>query len=523
MSNDPQQAEVIIVGGGVGGIYCAWRLLKKNPLTKIILFEQSNRLGGRLDTDIVKINNHEVKEEEGGMRFLSTQTTLQALITKLGLGGEVIPFSMGDENNRFYLRGRSFTVKDVTESKNKIWSEIYNLNDNEKNKTSAEILLEVIYGILKQNNLPCGNPKDIPQTPDEWKNFRLNLEYNSQKIYKWGFWPLLTEYGLSQECITMLIDTQGFVGPYVQLVNAGIALQLFEDFPKDAKFSAFQEGYSTLPDKLVSEIFDIETKNQPGWNVIRKECQVDSFEQKDGKYHVTIHNNPQTFSCDKIILAIPKFALEKLYPTSPPLNSNKNFLPAILGVTSMYLSKINLYYDTRWWFTDPNLKLSAGGSFTDLPIDQLYCFEPMADNDYTGPAALTLYCSDFRGNYWDELQSLGERYNTKLQEKYLEMVPVSIAVEGQATAQLKIMLGKEDIPHPVLTSFKRWAVDASGSAYHQWRIGANDEELTAVIWKPHDNVYVCGEAFSDTQAWVEGALRTSERVLIDGFGLDPII
>jgi len=129
MSNDPQQAEVIIVGGGIGGIYCAWRLLKKDPQTKIILFEQSNRLGGRLDTDIVEINNHKVKEEEGGMRFLSTQTTLQALITKLGLGGEVIPFSMGDENNRFYLRGRSFTVKDVTESKNKIWSEIYNLNE----------------------------------------------------------------------------------------------------------------------------------------------------------------------------------------------------------------------------------------------------------------------------------------------------------------------------------------------------------------------------------------------------------
>jgi len=517
MSNDPQQAEVIIVGGGIGGIYCAWRLLKKDPQTKIILFEQSNRLGGRLDTDIVEINNHEVKEEEGGMRFLSTQTTLQALITKLDLKKEVIHFNMGDAFNRYYLRGIPFTFGAA--KNNEKWSTIYNLNENEKNKSAADILHKVICDILENNKLP----RKVPKTPDEWKHFRLHVEFKSHKIYKWGFWPLLTEYGLSQECITMLIDTQGFVGPYVQLVNAGIALQLFEDFPKDAKFYAFQKGYSTLPDKLVSEIMDIETKNQPGWNVIRKECQVDSFEQKDGKYHVTLHNNPQTFSCDKIILAIPKFALEKLYPTSPPLNSNKNFLPAILGVTSMYLTKINLYYDTRWWFTDPNLKLSAGGSFTDLPIDQLYCFEPMAGKEYTGPAALTLYCSDFRGNYWDELQSLGKSYNPTLQKNYPEMVPVSIAVEGQATAQLKIMLGKEDIPHPVLTSFKRWAVDASGSAYHQWRIGANDEELTAVIWKPHDNVYVCGEAFSDTQAWVEGALRTSERVLIDGFGLDPII
>jgi len=168
--------------------------LKKDPQTKIILFEQSNRLGGRLDTDIVEINNHKVKEEEGGMRFLSTQTTLQALITKLGLEKEVIDFIMGNDFNRYYIRGNAFTFGAAKANNNEMWSKIYNLNDNEKNKTSAEILLEVIFDILKQNNLPCGNPKDIPQTPDEWKNFRLNLEYNSQKIYKWGFWPLLTEY-----------------------------------------------------------------------------------------------------------------------------------------------------------------------------------------------------------------------------------------------------------------------------------------------------------------------------------------
>ena len=516
MSNDTQQAEVIIVGGGVGGLYCAWRLLKKNPQTKIILFEQSNRLGGRLETDIVEINNHEVKEEEGGMRFQSTQTTLKALIKKLDLEDQKIRFNMGDDCNRYYLRGRAFTFGKASD--NTIWSKIYHLNENEKDKSAAQILKKVILDILKNNS----QPQEVPQNPDEWKNFRLNLEFKNQKIYKWGFWSLLSEYGLSQECITMLYDTQGFVGPYVQLVNAGIALQLFEDFPEDAKFYAFREGFSTLPKKLESEIIDIEKKNQPGWDVIRKECQVDSFEQKDDKYHVSLHNNPQTFYCDKIILALPKFALEKLDATSPPLHSNKNFLPAILGVTSMYLSKINLYYDTRWWFTDPNLNLKAGGSFTDLPIDQLYCFEPMAGKDFEGPAALTLYCSDFRGNYWNELQSIGEPYNTELQKNYPEMVPVSIAVEGQATAQLKIMLEKKDIPQPVLTSFKRWAVDASGSAYHQWRIGANDEELTAVIWNPHDQVYVCGEAFSDTQAWVEGALRTAERVLIDGFHLDSI-
>jgi len=30
---------------------------------------------------------------------------------------------------------------------------------------------------------------------------------------------------------------------------------------------------------------------------------------------------------------------------------------------------------------------------------------------------------------------------------------------------------------------------------------------------PIDNIYICGEAFSKKQAWIEGALETSESVI----------
>lgn len=516
MSQDAQQADIIIVGGGVGGLYCTWRLLEKNPQTKILLFEQNNRIGGRLDTNLVRIDGHLVKEEQGGMRFQKTQNTLMKLIEKLGL--KKIPFNMGDKNNIFYLRGKKFTVGDTTD--NKIWKTIYNLNKDEEDKSSADILEEVIDKILEKNHL---TNDDFPHTPEEWQNFRLNLEYKDRKIYKWGFWSLLSEYGLSQECITMLHDTQGFVGPYIQLVNAGTALQLFEDFPKDPEFFAFPLGFGTLPKTLNDKIDEILQKNQPGWKVINEGSHVNTLNYSDGKYQVVVskQNNSFTFSSDKVILALPKFALEKLTATSTLLSSNRPFLQAINGVVSMFLSKINLYYEERWWYT--KFHLNAGGSFTDLPIDQLYCFEPIEGEEKDGPSAITLYCSDFRGNYWEELQSVGEPYHTeKFPENPPDMVPASTVVVEQATKQLKLMLGADDIPNPLLTSFKRWAVDASGSAYHQWKIGANDVDLTRAIWHPHKEVYVCGEAFSDVQAWVEGTLRTSERVLTDGFGLKPL-
>ncbi len=36
-------------------------------------------------------------------------------------------------------------------------------------------------------------------------------------------------------------------------------------------------------------------------------------------------------------------------------------------------------------------------------------------------------------------------------------------------------------------------------------------------------IYIVGEAYSNDQAWVEGAYCTSESVLNDFFGIEPII
>ncbi|MFN9614016.1 MAG: NAD(P)-binding protein, partial [Dolichospermum sp.] len=40
--------DVAIIGGGISGIYSAWRLANEKNDLKISLFESSERLGGRL-------------------------------------------------------------------------------------------------------------------------------------------------------------------------------------------------------------------------------------------------------------------------------------------------------------------------------------------------------------------------------------------------------------------------------------------------------------------------------------------
>ena len=47
--------DIIIIGGGIGGLYCFYELEKKYKNLKISLFEKNNYFGGRFLTKYKKI------------------------------------------------------------------------------------------------------------------------------------------------------------------------------------------------------------------------------------------------------------------------------------------------------------------------------------------------------------------------------------------------------------------------------------------------------------------------------------
>ncbi len=200
-------------------------------------------------------------------------------------------------------------------------------------------------------------------------------------------------------------------------------------------------------------------------------------------------------------------------PHVPLFRNNSQFLQDIDSVTDMPLGKVNLYYKERWWYN--RLNIANGGSFTDLPFAQFYCYSPSVDpTDYHGPASMTIYMDYYRSNYWSELQQIGEPYHTKeFPRNPPNTVPASRAVVEEATRQMKEMFGLENIPMPVLSTFKRWANPQMGDGDHQWRVGVNDLEVRQRLANPFPNVYTCGETYCDDQTWVNGALRSVEQML----------
>jgi monoamine oxidase len=77
------------------------------------------------------------------------------------------------------------------------------------------------------------------------------------------------------------------------------------------------------------------------------------------------------------------------------------------------------------------------------------------------------------------------------------------------------------VPYPYSAAFRDWGEDPYGGGANFWPVGVRSYEVSRQIVqpKPPYPVYICGDAYSHSQAWVEGALETAEDLLQCFLGL----
>jgi protoporphyrinogen oxidase len=71
--------DVIVLGGGIGGLYSAYSVLKKHPGSSVLVLEKASYLGGRVYTYHDKF----MTVEAGAGRFHKKHLLLMKLIHKL--------------------------------------------------------------------------------------------------------------------------------------------------------------------------------------------------------------------------------------------------------------------------------------------------------------------------------------------------------------------------------------------------------------------------------------------------------
>ncbi|MEM9339523.1 MAG: FAD-dependent oxidoreductase [Bacteroidota bacterium] len=589
----PDEVKIVVVGAGMAGLYSTWRLMHEKNYApgEIVILEKLNRTGGRLDSDLIHFNeaNHQevvVKEEEGGMRFtFDSMDNLMALFMTLPtasdghpnltediVANEIVPFPMNSGgNNRLYFRGVPFSQHDATE----MWPELYNLSDSEMNLSPSEIVNTVYNQILAANpEFTEKYPHAEDRTgPVYWQDFRLNCQWQGIHMNDWSLWNLFANMGYSNEAIKMVYQSSGFNGTFLSQMNGGVAYQLLKEFPADPQFRTLSEGFSTLPNALAAQI---------GANSIFLNTTVTNLDKSgDGyavSYSVTDENGNVVSTGnvfgEKVILALPRLALEKLFVKSNAFNilsqtESTKLWNVLQTATNQPLLKINLYYSKAWWGNETLMEKGAvafGPNFADLPVGSIYPFysvdeelaaaleyqeymnaanEPIPEDiqkkvdeinksKYKKPAALTIYCDYMNINYWLALQNNGPLFSSPMQEiendKPNQVVfAASQKVVKMATSYFKKVFNVTYVPEPVLTSARIWAGSTTikqeaserfGFGVHQWALHAQDNQTQEALIEPIPNLYTCNEAYSDYQGWVEGSLRSSNLMLAK-WGLKP--
>jgi monoamine oxidase len=519
--------DVAIVGGGVSGVYSGWRMLTTNlnhsdVLSRLAeqrpdgklnvhLYELSHRIGGRL-MSITPPEMPGFKAEFGGMRFLTTQRVVRSLVDKLDL--QIRPFPVSGEDNIYYLRGRHLRQREFADP-DKV---PYHLSWQERGKGPGQLIANAIDTIL---------PGAARLSPVEWQEVKRDFKFNGDYLYNQGFWNVLHQV-MSGEAYKLLLDSGGYMTTLSNW-NAAEAMEWYLiDFGPDAEYVQVVNGYERLPQRLLAEF-------ESAGGAVHYHHRLTHFEKLEGDENgplLRLHFAGQPpVQARHVILAMPRRSLDLLDETHTAFLSEAAVRDAIASVTPQPMFKMFMCYRYPWW---RDAGVHTGRAITDLPLRQTYYFDSEPDPGHYEPemmdsllmasyddgqfvgfwTGMVSHLSDIPGYQpGDNLEA-----GSEMQWSQLQAPPIMVM---HAQRQLKLVHDLEFIPEPYAAAYINWGCDPFGGAWNAWNVRAKAWEVKETMLQPSAEwpVYVCGEAYSSAQGWVEGALQTAERMLMDKFDL----
>ncbi|BAZ32074.1 protoporphyrinogen oxidase [Cylindrospermum sp. NIES-4074] len=525
------EIDIAIVGGGVSGVYSAWRLKTAYPNQNIVVFEASDYIGGRL-LSVRPPDISNMVAELGGMRILpAVQPLITKLITELN---KILPseqqielydFPVDQPQNIAYLRGVYLRLSDFITKPDKV---PYNLLFLERGGTAGRIIINAIEQILPGITKPG-------LTESQRREMAQNASFGRTPLWKQGFWNTLTRV-ISREAYELGVDAGGYNSTLINWNAADAIPWYLSDFGINPEYKGFKKGFQEVP-KSLAQCFC-----QAGGQ-IRLNSRLEGFNRNNDGFELNIEG--EAIATKSLILAMPRRSLDLLVPTSPPLLEIQHL---IASVTPRPLFKLFTTYTNPWWraagYTvyeknEKNEKfvpVESGRTVTDLPVRQTYYWSKDDGQPATEGASMLMASYDDGTNigFWDGLRPQRHRaWQTRRQvaelvndpylgssrqelnsewNKYVAPAPM---VE-EVARQLAIIHGLNYAPDVQNAAFRDWGDDPFGGGWNSWNIGVKSSEVKQKIIQPLGtdcSLYICGEAYSDAQGWVEGALETADMVL----------
>ena len=532
---DGADFDVLVVGAGMAGLYTAWRMqndgLQSPTLRKLAearpdkklrigILEYSDRVGGRLDSVILD-DMKNVPAELGGMRFTKSHELVNLLVDRLDLRSQIDEFPMS-KNSQFSLRGVRLSEKRI-----KMGEKVpYKLSEKELKQTPNELFNYAIEQVVGKDALTYSDANW------QWvkENFRYNDDiYDNAALYNIGFWNLLYRV-LSNEGYDYCWDGGGYNSNTINWNAAEAMPYMLTDFSVTPTYLRFKTGFHTLPATLAKRVVGAGVPIYPNTRLVRFDR-----DQASGRVSGVVAATDDTsrrasFTTSYLVLAMPRHSLELLDQDTDFFNA----APVQWNIQSVLLQpayKLFMAYEKRWWSKE---LFYPGPAITDMPLRMTYDFGTEAERGGapTDGRALLLasYCDMQGTSFWSVLErnqvyteppswsTTGAKGGAPATESMCRMA------EGMLERLLSVD-GKAPVPAKRLASYYQdWSQAPYGAGFHAWAAHYKAWEVMRTVRQPLADwpVYICGEAYSNAQGWVEGAVCTAESVLEDKFGMPRI-
>lgn len=417
--------DIGIIGGGISGLYTAYRLLQKNKLLSIMILEASDKLGGRISTIY---GEDDISYEAGAARFSEYHTRLIKLLTDLDLLSNRIPIS--SSINVVICNPKYRDIQARYNNFDDIIKDLY--KETVKRRISSSTLIEL--NLIDLINKTLGS--DV-------------AEY------------MATTYPYYSE---------------LKHLNALEALKLFKsEFTKSVQYYVLQNGLSSIITKLHQIL-----ASYPNVKILLKTpcLNIKRVILDDGVPGTRISYKNKTTDCRNLILACPKASLNKF-------NILRQVSHLLSSVSSQPLYRIYARYskniDGTYWFSN------ISKTITDLHAKYIIPY------DLERGVIMISYTDSKYADYWMKLLSIGG----------------NDAVLDELNRELHLVFPTIIIPEkPLWIKHYYWS---AGAAY--WKKCIHSDKLKHKIVEPLGSelpLYIVGENYSSHQAWIEGALETSD-------------
>lgn len=566
-------ADIVVVGGGIAGAYTAWQLLTRQPgngqaadwaklrddKLKVVVLEGSDRIGGRM-LSARSDRMPGTTAELGGMRYVVPGHSRMQKLVEQELGLSYHRQLVDAPENIAFLRGRILRMKELGDPARLPYffspSEMAWLSAV-PSRTPAGLVGRVLAQLIPGIEAKASNA--------DFRKYLSDVKIDGQPLWQLGLWNLLFR-GMSPDAYISARNTIGYDSLLGNFNALDIAAEYF-DFAPNTEYRMIDDGFERIPWELHQRILG-------AGGELRLNCWADGFigtTLSDGTRGVEVRlRSGGSLTARAIVLALPRRSIELLRPEGEILSDrNDGFRHMLASVFPVPLLKIFLVYPECWW---QDSGVTKGRSLTDMPLRQCYYwpsakfdkgsiteFSPPGRHD---PGMIMAYDDMANGTFWSGLDQRGEVHRAGLSltdrsgaEAHTvgvtaqEMIQVGLSVPQknvsgtdfsgrlqanwsalsatthlwrEAHRQLMVMHGVDSAPEPTDFAYMDWSRDPFGGGVHFWNPGYKSDDLRDKMIQPEPDFpcYVCGEAYSTKQSWVEGALQTAELVLAKFF--DPV-